>query len=414
MSGESENESLLVEFGAASASSGVLSGDGVPADNQSLRCFSCNAPVSQLYCGACGQKNDDYRRPLWRLGTEAIASLTALEGRIWRTWWRLLSRPGDVARRYADGERTRWSSPVRVYLFMSILLFGYMEWTDTQFVAIDIDVDAQSEEIDVEPLFFVREATLNAINADKDFALIERALSQGSFDIDIGYGGVGTDDDMSEAVSDEGVRSSQDEPSHIRKRVRATGASSGNDPSEGSDVVPNFDSDVPGLRINGQTVERSRGASLLADFARNPTVVNATLNRWVPRVIFLMLPVSMLLGAVFIRGRRRRGLFRQRDLVSRPALLYDHAVHAAYLHAVAYLCLFLGVLGAHLFDTGRVAEVLFIGLLAYLPLSLRRMFRRGWIKTLWTSYAMGFLYVLIVTGVLVALIAVGVQEALTG
>jgi len=98
----------------------LLDSDSIPNDNQSHHCFSCHKAFTGIYCSNCGQKNDNYRRSLFSLLIELGGTLTALEGRIWRTWAALLFKPGKVAREYADGARTKWSSPIRTYLAMSL------------------------------------------------------------------------------------------------------------------------------------------------------------------------------------------------------------------------------------------------------------------------------------------------------
>ena len=112
---------------------------------------------------------------------------------------------------------------------------------------------------------------------------------------------------------------------------------------------------------------------------RNPGLVNNIIYKWLPRVMFLMMPLTMFIGVIFIRGRKN-------------ALLYDHLVHAAYIHAVAFFLVFLGILLKYILPGTQVAQALLIVMLIYLPLSLKRMFRRGWIKTIWTSYGVGLIY----------------------
>jgi len=90
----------------------------------------------------------------------------------------------------------------------------------------------------------------------------------------------------------------------------------------------------------------------------------------------------MFIGAIFIRGRGN-------------AMLYDHIIHAAYIHSVVFFLLFAGILASYIIPGTVIAQAMFIGLLIYLPISLKRMFSRGWIKTLWTSYAVGFIYLFI-------------------
>ena len=406
-------DSLLEALPTALGDASVLQGDGVPDANQSLTCFSCDAPMTALYCGVCGQRNDDFRRPLLKLGAEAFAAFTAFESRIWRTWANLLFRPGRVPREYADGRRTHWSSPVRVYIFMSILLFGIMEVTGTQFVALDLDVEPTgvSEEgeteytLEIAPLFFERESTIRALNASKDFALIERVLAEDTdLAVSLAWSDVEADLDTLEDMDPqarEALAASMDE---LREDMRALGEAAGTDMESTLADIPDFnapDAETDGrVVINGEAVDNREGARLVADIARNPGVVNGALATWLPRVVFLMMPLTMVLGALFIRGRRRVGWRRRRDPAAQPALLYDHAVHAAYLHAVAYLLAFVVIVTAQATGSGTVAGVLFVALLVSLPLSLRRMFGRGWFKTLWTSYAVGAIYLLIISTVM--------------
>jgi len=105
--------------------------DKIPDANQSHTCFSCDENMTGIYCYACGNKNDNYRRSIWSLGTELFSSLTALEGRIWRSLHSLILKPGAMAREFADGARQKWTSPVRLFLATSLLLFGYIAISQT-------------------------------------------------------------------------------------------------------------------------------------------------------------------------------------------------------------------------------------------------------------------------------------------
>jgi len=105
-----------------------------------------------------------------------------------------------------------------------------------------------------------------------------------------------------------------------------------------------------------------------------------------------MMPITMFIGAVFIRGRGN-------------AMLYDHIIHAAYIHSVAFFLLFLGIVASYAVPGSLVGRTIFIALLIYLPLSLKRMFGRGWFKTIWTSYGVGFIYsILMFIGLTVLLV----------
>ena len=178
-----------VEASALLAGEDILSRDDIPDENQQITCFSCGEKMKGLHCHSCGQKNDDYRRSIWSLFSETFASVFSLENRMWRTWLNLLARPGLVAREFADGKRTLWTSPVRMYLALSIILFGYMSLTETRIFSVTTNIVPKSgfsgdiaqlddSSVKLEPSFgfFQRQAELDSLIAETDFDRIGRLM----------------------------------------------------------------------------------------------------------------------------------------------------------------------------------------------------------------------------------------------
>lgn len=349
-----------------------LNADSIPNANQSHFCLSCEAPISGLHCAACGQKNDDMRRSIFSLLKEAFLSVTALEGRIWRTWTTLLFVPGKVAREYSNGRRTYWSSPVRVYIAMSLILFGFMNITQTHLFSLDLNVEPRpgvtksTEDLIASDLqyvasahFFETQSSVEKRNKDRNFALLELKLKDGmSLDIDIGE---------SDFVHDQTEKNAQSDTN---------------------------------VNVNGNTIDNKKLRSFLVQYIKNPSLVTQTFNTWLPRIMFLMMPFTMLIGAIFIRGRGN-------------ALLYDHLVHAAYIHARAFFFIFIGIILVRFSPGLNVAKSIFLLLAFYLPISLRRMFKRSWLKTIWTSYSVAAIYLFIMLIVLTWLLVVSLQNNLT-
>jgi hypothetical protein len=50
------------------------------------------------------------------------------EGKIWRTLPMLAWRPGELTRRYIDGQRARFVSPIALFLFSVFLMFAVFSW----------------------------------------------------------------------------------------------------------------------------------------------------------------------------------------------------------------------------------------------------------------------------------------------
>lgn len=86
-------------------------------------CLNCEAPVVLEFCPACGQRRGDHRKPLWQLLGEVLQEALQLDGRLARTL-RALLRPGRLTREFNEGRRQRYTSPVRLYLFASVMLFA--------------------------------------------------------------------------------------------------------------------------------------------------------------------------------------------------------------------------------------------------------------------------------------------------
>lgn len=85
-------------------------------------CANCGTPVTGNYCGHCGQKGHLHKSVL-HLGEELIHGLLHFDTKGWRTLPLLVGRPGELTRRYIDGQRTRFVSPLALFLFMMFFMF---------------------------------------------------------------------------------------------------------------------------------------------------------------------------------------------------------------------------------------------------------------------------------------------------
>lgn len=375
--------------GAELENTALLDADTIPNDNQAHHCFSCDKAFTGVYCQNCGQKNDNYRRSLFSLLVELGGTLTALEGRIWRTWGALLFKPGKVAREFADGARTKWSSPIRTYLAMSLILFGFLALTNTHILSVDVNVKPKDgitkprAELTADDLDFQfathmleRQSKIDARNADRDFELIKRKMLN--------------EDGSLRFVFSVGEENAQDVAEALEETAEVTDGNT----SLGTNGRTITVDERGHLIVDGKPIEDRKISSFVFDFMQNPAVVTNSFRKWLPRLLFFMMPLTMFIGAVFIRGRGN-------------AMLYDHIIHAAYIHSVLFFLLLTGILASYVLPSDLVAKTVFIALLIYLPLSLKRMFGRGWVKTIWTSYGVGFIYSLfLVFGLLFILIRI--------
>jgi hypothetical protein len=89
-------------------------------------CLNCGAPLSGPYCAECGQKAHVHRS-LRAFAGDFLVGVLNFEGKFWRTLPMLAWCPGQLTRRYIDGQRARFISPIALFLFSVFLLFATIQ-----------------------------------------------------------------------------------------------------------------------------------------------------------------------------------------------------------------------------------------------------------------------------------------------
>ena len=91
-------------------------------------CLNCGCELLGEYCHCCGQKAHVHRT-LRAFGHDLIHGALHFEGKIWKTLPMLVWKPGELTRRYINGERAKFVSPVALFLFIVFLMFAIMGLT---------------------------------------------------------------------------------------------------------------------------------------------------------------------------------------------------------------------------------------------------------------------------------------------
>ncbi|MET3130255.1 hypothetical protein AAKU55_000508 [Oxalobacteraceae bacterium GrIS 1.11] len=91
-------------------------------------CANCATILAGNYCHACGQAAHVHHS-LLHLGEEVLHGILHFDTKAWRTIPMLVARPGQLTRRYIDGQRSRFVSPLGLFLFMVFLMFFVLSYT---------------------------------------------------------------------------------------------------------------------------------------------------------------------------------------------------------------------------------------------------------------------------------------------
>ena len=97
--------------------------DGHFAEGQ---CLNCGTTLVGSHCHACGQKAH-LHRTIGAFLHDLLHGALHFEGKTWRTLPKLVFKPGELTRRYIDGERARFVSPMALFLFTIFVMFAVFQ-----------------------------------------------------------------------------------------------------------------------------------------------------------------------------------------------------------------------------------------------------------------------------------------------
>jgi hypothetical protein len=90
---------------------------------RSARCLNCSAEMVGPFCAQCGQRDIPPYPSVRELVTDAFWELSGWDGRFLATVKALVRAPGQLTIDFLEGRRSRFISPLRLYLLASLLYF---------------------------------------------------------------------------------------------------------------------------------------------------------------------------------------------------------------------------------------------------------------------------------------------------
>jgi len=303
---------------------------------KTTRCQNCGTPTRGNYCPECGQDCREHRVSLRILLGDLWAELFTFDSRFLRSLVPLLARPGELTREYISGRRARYIPPLRLFLFITILLF----------LLVSIRVNPLLEAVESEP-HVVTDSVRVAETIAALTALPESLRSPSSEQLR---------DELARALAARRVRP---DAAAVSRPLEVSGDESS------SDAVSREPRESTGLSfslfrrgVGGRTKVMNR------DVTGSETAIIRGAIRIAPKLVFLLLPVfAALLALVYVRSRR---------------MFIEHLVFSLHYHAA----LFLG------FAVAALSGAWLVWLLVppvggvYVLLAMKRVYRQSWRKTL--------------------------------
>jgi hypothetical protein len=115
-----------------------------PVQPSARRCENCGAPLYGDHCYACGQPVKGLVRQFSSIAGDFLDTVFNIDSRVLRTIGPLLAMPGYLSLEYFAGRRVRYVTPMRLFLFLSLVAFFAIQ--------ASINIEEDTGERDTAPL----------------------------------------------------------------------------------------------------------------------------------------------------------------------------------------------------------------------------------------------------------------------
>jgi hypothetical protein len=316
-------------------------------------CLNCGTALIGSHCHACGQSGHVHRT-LSGMAHDIVHGVFHFDGKLWRTLPLLAWRPGELTRRYIEGERARFVSPMALFLFSIFFMFAIFSWVGLS-PPTDITPETQLAN-------GFAKARADAAEKRKDAADSLAELAPG-------------------------------DPRRARYEQRIARAD--------ADLQAITRSEAE-LKRDGKTrvnVTRRTGWEVLdhglEKWQKNPALMLYKLQSSVYKFSWLLIPLSLpFMWLMFFWKRQYR--------------LYDHTVFITYSIAfMSLLFVVIAVLGAAGLGSGWIVAACFFIPFAHLFRQLKQAYRLRWFSALLRTMLLSFLIMIVITIFISLLVLMG-------
>jgi hypothetical protein len=119
-------------------------GETADGHTRETNCLNCGAKLAGPFCHECGQ-HAHVHRTLEAFFHDFLHGVLHFEGKIWRTLPLLAWKPGELTRRYINGQRASFVSPIALFLFTVFLTFAVMGLTGNMFGSTKASAQARQD-----------------------------------------------------------------------------------------------------------------------------------------------------------------------------------------------------------------------------------------------------------------------------
>lgn len=332
-------------------------------------CTNCAAPMVGPFCAACGQPIETHRRSVLGLVRDLIKDISSFDSRILRTAYALLFQPGELSLAFREGRTQRYVPAVRLYLFVTLIFFLSLSFAGIALLQLTLKtIEVRYATDKYHNVYIITNGVREQMESFK-------ADDKGNVFLIAPHV---PHKPIPHMKADGSVNETLTTEPYFFARIGSVSAK----PAPAK-VLTDMDKELKAgtSKTPGLTVWISEHiARMFKVLATDPAAVNGPLTEWIPRVLFVLLPLFALLLAVFYWRQRKQFFF------------VDHLVFSLNVHTFGFALLLIAAGLAQILSSGIVASLAALGMGAYLLLAMRRFYQQSWVWTVVKFTSVSFVY----------------------
>lgn len=337
-------------------------------------CPNCTKPMIGAYCAVCGQARDINRRSVWGLIKVLVEDIVSFDSRILRTGFALVLKPGELASAFREGRTQRYLPALRLYLFVSLIFFLLLGVSNI--ALMQLVVQATPMKITwIKGEAYVPNPAYDRDDPDTQFMpkLVKmdkaKAMKPG------GHYEYSTQIYFFAPIGAYHVNLSPE--ARARLRDANVDVDIGDKPKQAKPVDP---AKVKAAKATKNWMEQ-RLFDGLQRLVNDPAALNGPLTTWIPRVLFLLMPLYAMLLALFYIRQRKKFFF------------VDHLIFSLTIHTFGFVLLMLAAGAAQILPGVTVAWGLLVIAAVYGLIATRNFYRQSWFWTVVKFASVSFFYI---------------------
>ncbi|WP_210462317.1 DUF3667 domain-containing protein [Rufibacter roseolus] len=334
-------------------------------------CTNCDFEFAQAqpdnFCPRCGQENHDLNVPFKHVALELLEGTIHYDSKFWITLKYLLFYPGKLTNEFHRGRRMGYVPPIRLYVFISFVFFFLLSLRIGHVEGGEQIIGKQLRKAPMQVDSLITQATPQTPDSIRN--IVRERLEEKNLKMD------------SLLVADS-------------KAEQYNFATLDSIPPHASNAQ--LDSALTAFKVKQHNWFTRGVLQKSADFqrlTRNELIAKGL--KYLSLMMFVLMPVfALLLKLVFYRAKR---------------FYMEHLIFSIHLHCFYFVLYILYMLTLYLFTSiDLFGWVNLLGFL-YLFFGLRRVFKRGYLRTFFNMATLLFLY--LIAGVTTLLLGLVVSLA---